>query len=153
VNAAKVKMNKMEFILTDSATTELAMFENNQIDYGGNVPRVKFPACKVRQTPFRTPVLATYFYCFNVIKPPFDNIKVAKLLLSLNDRDANVRTSPVADRNRPSPGCRPVWPTPLRQRLPQTGGDSLRTTMWRQPELLSEPAIPTARVPSRDAHL
>ncbi len=123
-DAAKVKMNKMEFILTDSATTELAMFENNQIDLGGNVPSGEIPRL-VKEGKLRfEPLLATYFYCFNVIKPPFDNIKVRKAFTLAIDRDAIVRN---VTRGRQKPAL--AWVPPgLADAAPgsdfrKTGGD------------------------------
>jgi oligopeptide transport system substrate-binding protein len=90
-DAAKVKMNKMEFILTDSATTELAMFDNNQIDLGGNVPPSEIPRLLKEGKLKIAPLLATYFYCFNVTKPPFDNVKVRKAFTLAIDRAAIVK--------------------------------------------------------------
>lgn len=90
-DAAKVKMNKMEFILTDSATTELAMFDNNQIDLGGNVPPSEIPRLLKEGKLKIAPLLATYFYCFNVTKPPFDNVKVRQAFSLAIDRAAIVK--------------------------------------------------------------
>jgi oligopeptide transport system substrate-binding protein len=90
-DAAKVKMAKMEFTLTDSSTTELAMFENNQVDLGGNVPSGEIPRL-VKEGKLRfDPLLATYFYCFNVTRPPFDNVKVRQAFTLAIDRAAIVQ--------------------------------------------------------------
>lgn len=90
-DAAKVKMAKMEFNLTDSATTELAMFENNQIDMGGNVPPSEIPRLLKEGKLKIYPLLATYFYSFNVTKPPFDNVKVRKAFTLAINRDAIIQ--------------------------------------------------------------
>ncbi len=90
-DAAKVKMAKMEFVLTDSATTELNMFENNQIDLGGNVPASDIPRLLKEGKLRFEPLLATYFFSFNVTKPPFDNVKVRKAFALAIDRGAIVQ--------------------------------------------------------------
>jgi oligopeptide transport system substrate-binding protein len=91
-DAAKVKMAKMEFVLTDSAATELIMFETNLIDIGNNVPVSEFPRLRSEGTLNIFPYIGTYFYCFNVTKPPFDNPKVRRALTLAIDRQAIINT-------------------------------------------------------------
>ena len=81
----------MEFFLTDSASTELAMFENNQIDMGSNPPVAEFPRLLKEGKLKIYPYLGTYFYCFNVAKPPLDNVKVRRALVLAIDRDAIIK--------------------------------------------------------------
>ena len=90
-DAGKVKMARMEFVLTDSATTELNMFENNQLDMGGNVPTSEIPRLLKEGKLKIYPLLATYYYCFNVTRPPFDNVKVRKAFTLAIDREAIVK--------------------------------------------------------------
>ncbi|HWQ62610.1 MAG TPA: peptide ABC transporter substrate-binding protein [Negativicutes bacterium] len=90
-DAAAVRMAKMEFNLTDSATTELNMFENNQIDMGGNVPPSEIPRLFKEGKLKIYPLLATYFYSFNVTKPPFDNVNVRRAFTLAIDRAAIVK--------------------------------------------------------------
>jgi oligopeptide transport system substrate-binding protein len=90
-DAAKVKMARMEFVLTDSAATELNMFENNQIDMGGNVPPSEIPRLLKEGKLRIEPLLATYFFCFNVTRAPFDNVKVRKAFTLAIDRAAIVK--------------------------------------------------------------
>jgi len=90
-DAAKVKMAKMEFVLTDNATTELNLFENNQIDMGGNAPPGEIPRLLREGKLSLFPLLATYFYSFNVTRPPFADIRVRKAFSLAIDRDAIVR--------------------------------------------------------------
>lgn len=89
-DAAKVRLSRMDFILTDSATTELAMFENNQLDLGGNVPVSEIPRLQKEGKLKIYPLLATYFYCFNVTKAPFDDVRVRKAFTLAIDRTAIV---------------------------------------------------------------
>ncbi len=126
-DAAKVKMAKMEFTLTDSATTELNMFENNQIDMGGNVPPSEIPRLLKEGKLKIYPLLATYFYSFNVTKPPFDNVNVRRAFTLAIDRDAIVKNVTRAGQ-QPAlawvpPGLADVAPG---SDFRQTGGDFFR---------------------------
>ena len=87
-DAAKVKMPKMDFILTDSGSTEIAMFDNNQIDMGENAPPSEYPRLLKDKKLQIYPYFGTYFYCFNVSKAPLDNPKVRKALSLAIDRQA-----------------------------------------------------------------
>ncbi|MDR3565461.1 MAG: peptide ABC transporter substrate-binding protein [Negativicutes bacterium] len=90
-DAAKVKMTKMEFFLNDNANTELDMFENNQIDMGGNPPVAEFPRL-LREGKLKVyPYIGTYFYSFNVTKPPFDNPLVRRAFALAIDREAIIK--------------------------------------------------------------
>jgi len=87
-DAGKVKLTKLEFFLTDSSTTELAMFDNGQIDIGDNPPTTEFSRLKKENKLVIKPFLGTYFYSFNVTSPPFDNIKVRKAFSLAINREA-----------------------------------------------------------------
>lgn len=90
-DAAKVKMNNLDFILTENGSTELAMFENNQLDMGGNPPVPEIPRLLKEGKLQITPFLGTYFYCFNTTKAPFDNPKVRKALTLAIDRHSIIK--------------------------------------------------------------
>ena len=87
-DAAKVKMPKIDFILTESGSTEIAMFDNNQIDMGENAPPAEYPRLKKEGRLQISPYLGTYFFSFNVTKAPMDNVKVRKALALAIDRQA-----------------------------------------------------------------
>ena len=87
-DTSKVKMNKLEFIITESSATELAMFENNQIDIGDNPPPSEFPRLLTNKLLKITPYLGTYFFSFNVTKAPFDDVRVRKAFSLAIDREA-----------------------------------------------------------------
>lgn len=90
-DAVKVKLAKMEFILTDNANTELTMFENDQLDIGSNPPIAEIPRLVQEGSLKFYPSLGTYFYCFNVTRPPFDNPKVRRAMLLAVDRAAIIK--------------------------------------------------------------
>ncbi|WP_312522055.1 peptide ABC transporter substrate-binding protein [Anaerospora sp.] len=90
-DADKVKLSKLEFFLTDSSTTELAMFDNGQLDMGDNPPSTEFSRLKKENKLVITPYLGTYFYSFNVTAPPFDNSKVRKAFSLAVNREAIIQ--------------------------------------------------------------
>ena len=87
-DAAKVKMPKIDFILTESGSTEIAMFDNNQIDMGENAPPSEYPRLKKEGRLQISPYLGTYFFSFNVTQAPLDNVKVRKALVLAMDRQS-----------------------------------------------------------------
>jgi len=87
----KVKMKGLEFILTESSTAELAMFENRQVDVGENIPVSEYPRLLNTGVLKINPFLGTYFFCFNTTKPPLDNPKVRKALSLAINREALIQ--------------------------------------------------------------
>ena len=87
-DAAKVKMPRLDFILTESSSTEIAMFDNGQIDMGENVPPAEYPRLQQKGYLKISPYLGTYFFAFNVTQPPFDNVKVRQAFNLALDRQA-----------------------------------------------------------------
>ena len=90
-DAAKVKMPKLDILLIENANTEVVMFDSNQIDMGRSPPSAVIPRLLKEGTLKIYPQLATYFYCFNVTKPPFDNAKVRKAFTLALDRQAIIK--------------------------------------------------------------
>ena len=87
-DAAKVRLPKIDFLLTESASTEIAMFDNNQIDMGENAPPAEYPRLKKEGRLQITPYIGTYFFAFNVTRAPLDNLKLRKALSLAIDRRA-----------------------------------------------------------------
>lgn len=87
-DAGKVKMPKLDFILTESSSTEISMFDNNQIDMGENAPPAEYPRLQKQGNLQIAPYLGTYFFSFNVTKAPLDNVKVRQALYLALDRQA-----------------------------------------------------------------
>lgn len=91
-DSAKVKTTALELPIADSNTTRLAMFENNQVDIAMDPPNAELERLKKENKVTIFPLLATYFYNFNVTKAPFDNVKVRKAFALAIDREAIVQT-------------------------------------------------------------
>lgn len=89
-DASAVKLEEIEFVLTESEAAEERLFRAGQIDlvYGGRVPTDKLLAYRREgsaalrsQTQY-----ATYFYTFNTQRSPFDKLLVRKALAKAIDR-------------------------------------------------------------------
>ncbi|EGO62802.1 peptide ABC transporter substrate-binding protein [Acetonema longum] len=87
-DAANVKMDKLELLLLDNASTVVSMFERDQLDMGETMPASEVPRLLREKKAFLYPQLGTDYYSFNVNQAPFDNPKVRKAFQLAVDRDA-----------------------------------------------------------------
>lgn len=93
-DAGAVKLDKIEFYLIDVESTATTMFESGQLDaIESGVSNTELDRLK-KERPDELkilPDLGTYYYRFNVTKPPMDNAKVRKALALAIDREAIVK--------------------------------------------------------------
>ncbi|MED4908105.1 peptide ABC transporter substrate-binding protein [Brevibacillus centrosporus] len=77
-----VKVDKVEVTMIEDQNTELAMFDNDELDWAGGpfstLPTDAIPALKESGRFTVIPVANTYWYQFNIEKPPFNNVKIRK---------------------------------------------------------------------------
>jgi len=73
-----VKLTKMEWPISDSQSTRLALIENNQVDMMVEPPVVEQDRLSQAGLLKISPYLGAYYYVFNTQKAPFDNPKVRK---------------------------------------------------------------------------
>ncbi|HWR45304.1 peptide ABC transporter substrate-binding protein [Sporomusa sp.] len=90
-DAAAVKLTKMEWPISDSQATRLAMLENNQVDMMVEPPVVEHDRLTQAGLLKISPYLGIYYYVFNTQKAPFDNAKVRKALALAVNREALVK--------------------------------------------------------------
>jgi oligopeptide transport system substrate-binding protein len=90
-DAEAVKFTGMEWPISDSQTTRLAMFENNQVDMLVEPPVVEHDRLGANGLLKTAPYLGTYYYVFNTKKAPFDNDKVRKAFSMAISRDSLVK--------------------------------------------------------------
>lgn len=84
-DAAAVKLLKMEWPISDSQSTRLALVENNQADMMVEPPVVEHDRLTQAGLLKISPYLGIYYYVFNTQKAPFDNVKVRQAFsLSIN---------------------------------------------------------------------
>jgi oligopeptide transport system substrate-binding protein len=85
-----VKLDRIEFSMVEDENTELSMFENGELDWAGaplsSLPTDAIPALKDSGKMTTQPIAGTYWYKFNVEKPPFNNVKIRKAFAYAIDR-------------------------------------------------------------------
>jgi oligopeptide transport system substrate-binding protein len=96
-DADNVQIERIEWVMVQEASTQMAMYENNELDVqGGNVgwpppledmDRIKADPVLSKELSI-TPRLCTYFYGFVTTKPPFDNHLVRKAFSAAIDRQS-----------------------------------------------------------------
>ncbi|MEG6586694.1 peptide ABC transporter substrate-binding protein [Dendrosporobacter sp. 1207_IL3150] len=90
-DAAAVKLNKMEWPISDSQTTRLALIENSQVDMMVEPPVVEHDRLSQNGLLKVSPYLGVYYYVFNTQKAPFDNPKVRKAFTLAINRELLVK--------------------------------------------------------------
>lgn len=91
-DAEKVKIDRIYCYMVVEASTAMAMYEAGELDVCRTIPledmdRVKTDPVLSKEY-HASPRLGTYYYGFNVTKPPFDNPLVRKAFASAVDRKA-----------------------------------------------------------------
>ncbi|WP_432408005.1 peptide ABC transporter substrate-binding protein [Wukongibacter sp. M2B1] len=89
----RVKLDEMRFVFITEQSTGLAAFEAGDVDGIDDVPIQEIPRLQADNEDFIiAPYLGTYFYCFNVTKEPFTDVRVREALTKAIDRNAIVTT-------------------------------------------------------------
>jgi oligopeptide transport system substrate-binding protein len=96
-DAANVQIERIEWVMVQEASTQMAMYENNELDYTGgsagrpppleDMDRIKADPVLGKEL-LITPRLCTYYYGFITTKPPFDNHLVRKAFSAAIDRQS-----------------------------------------------------------------
>ncbi|NLG83223.1 MAG: peptide ABC transporter substrate-binding protein [Firmicutes bacterium] len=89
-DAASVKIQKIRFTLVENESTLLTMYDTGVIDMTDTVPVAEIDRLRKEGQLKIAPYLGTYYYQFNVTKPPLDNVKVRKALALAINRQAIV---------------------------------------------------------------
>lgn len=90
-DAVAVKLTGMEWPISDSQTTRLAMIENNQVDMMVEPPTVEQDRLSQQGLLKISPFLGIYYYVFNTKMPPFDNVNIRKAFAASINRDLLVK--------------------------------------------------------------
>ncbi|MBI5368400.1 MAG: hypothetical protein HZA54_15295, partial [Planctomycetes bacterium] len=85
--AAKVKQKEVRFLPVDNANTAYNMFDGGQCDIVTSVPLELIDTILKRPDYHSALYLGTYFYSFNVTKPPFNDKRVRRAFTLAFDRD------------------------------------------------------------------
>jgi oligopeptide transport system substrate-binding protein len=92
-NAAKVKLDEVDFVPTEDIPAEERMFRSGQLDKTQEIPTAKIDSYR-RDHPellHIEPYLGVYFYRFNVTRPPMDDKRVRKALALAINRERIVK--------------------------------------------------------------
>ncbi len=91
-DAATVSLNEIHFFPVDSIDTEERMFRSGQLHKTNEVPVTKIASYAAMPDSLLRldPQYGTYFYRFNVTRPPFDDVRVRRALALAIDREAIV---------------------------------------------------------------
>ncbi|HHV78851.1 MAG TPA: peptide ABC transporter substrate-binding protein [Firmicutes bacterium] len=89
---AQVKLDRLVFTLVEDESTELTMFEANQLDMTLTVPTAEVPRLRQEGKLRTEPILGTYYYSFNTTKKPTSDPRVRKALALAIDRNALIKT-------------------------------------------------------------
>lgn len=79
-NAKVVKLNTIDALTIEQATTGLNLFLKGQSDWQPSPPSFLMPELKKRDDFLAAPGMITYFYRINVTKPPLDDVHVRRAL-------------------------------------------------------------------------
>lgn len=89
-NAAAVKLPRIESSFINEASTELAAFENGDLNILENFPSAEMPRLSKAKGFVAFPQIATYFYTVNTERKPLNDVRVRKALALAVDRKALV---------------------------------------------------------------
>ncbi|MEM7195198.1 MAG: peptide ABC transporter substrate-binding protein [Pseudomonadota bacterium] len=93
-DADRVRLNGIRFYPIDNANTEERMFRTDVLHATSTTPSDKIEVYQDQQPDriFISPYLGTYFYRFNVTRPPLDDYRVRRALSMTVDREAIVNS-------------------------------------------------------------
>lgn len=90
-DAKSVRLSHMEFPISDSQATRLMLVESNQANITVEPPPADQTRLEKAGLYKVAPYLGSYYYVFNVTKPPFDDVRVRKAFALSVQREALVR--------------------------------------------------------------
>jgi oligopeptide transport system substrate-binding protein len=87
-DAATAKLQKVVFLPTDDTNTAYKQFLAGDSDWVPSVPPAQIESARQRPEYYVTPYLGTYYFRFNVTRPPVNDARVRKALSMAVDREA-----------------------------------------------------------------
>ena len=91
--ADQVKLDRLQVYMIVDLSTSLTAYESGDLDIIDNVPVQEIPRLLAEDPTFSIlPMLGTYYYIFNVTRPPTNDVLVRRALTLAIDRKALVQT-------------------------------------------------------------
>ena len=89
-NAEKTVLDKVNFLPITSQTADLSRYKAGEVDMTYEIPIEHFKNLKqdMPEEVTVTPYVGTYYYVFNTLKAPFNDVRVRKALTYAINRDA-----------------------------------------------------------------
>lgn len=143
----EVKLEKVEFYLVEDESTATTMFESGELDIvSEGVNKAELERLKKDQKDALKllPDLSTYFYRFNVTKPPMNNVKVRKALAMAIDRNAIV-TNVAKAGEKPAFALTPEGILDVTGDFRTNGGDLFKEDVEQAKKLLAEAGYPDGK--------
>jgi oligopeptide transport system substrate-binding protein len=91
-NAAGVRLQRIECSFINEASTEMAAFENGELDILENIPSAELKRVSKMEGFVAYPQITSYFYTLNTEKKPLDDVRVRRALALAVDRKALVES-------------------------------------------------------------
>ncbi|MGD9156024.1 MAG: peptide ABC transporter substrate-binding protein, partial [Bacillota bacterium] len=143
----KVKLARLVFYMVEEHSTALTMFETGQVDLVEELPAAELPRLQAAGVLKSIPWLATYYYMFNVRKPPLDDVRVRRALTLAINR-AQLIKYVVKGAQRPALAFVPFGVPDVRKRssFRRVGGNFIKDgNLARAKKLLAAAGYPKGR--------
>lgn len=118
---ANTTLNKVVMLAIPSSTTDVARYQSGEIDVTNNeIPPEQFASLKeqVGDQLQVSPMLCTYYYEFNTVKPPFNDARVRRALALALDRNT-ITDKVVGQGQTPAYQLTPVATNGMKNNTPE----------------------------------
>ncbi|HHX50077.1 MAG TPA: peptide ABC transporter substrate-binding protein, partial [Clostridia bacterium] len=145
-DADAIKLDKIIMTMVESETTELSMFDADQIDIAESPPLEEIGRLLDEGVATIYPDLGIYYYMFNVEKKPFDDPRIRKAFAMAIDRQALIDNVTQASQK----SAFAMVPFGLPDVVPgddfrEKGGDYFQEDIAKAKELLAEAGYPDGK--------
>lgn len=118
---ANTTLNKVVMLAIPSSTTDVARYQSGEIDVTKNeIPTEQFASLKEQLGDQLqvSPMLCTYYYEFNTVKPPFNDARVRRALALALDRDT-INNKVIGQGQTPAYQLTPVATNGMKNNTPE----------------------------------
>ena len=141
-----VKLESLTYTAVAEESTELNMFETDQIDFGDNPPLEEIERLINEGVVTVGGDLSSYYYVFNTEAAPFDDVRVRKAFAMAINREAIVKNVTKAGQIPAFAYVPPGLPdADTTKDFREVGGDFFTEDLAKAKELLAEAGYPDAK--------